>query len=100
MCWEYRGFCIASKIKYLGLSLHGHGLRKDNRGMTHQRIVEIWKQLEAIDNSKVPLYNELFDVLYKGKYQDVYVGILQRHLEDQEKLVLIDMQETFEGKNE
>lgn len=66
--------------------------------MTHQRIIEIWKQLEAIDNAKVPLYNELFDVLYNGRYQEKYVSILQRHLEMQEELVLIDMQETFDGK--
>lgn len=63
--------------------------------MTHQRIVEIWKELEAIDNAKVPLYNELFDMLYGGKYQDVYVGILQKHLDMQQELVLIAMQETF-----
>jgi hypothetical protein len=63
--------------------------------MTHQRIVEIWKALEAIDNSKTELYNELFDEIYQGKYQDVYVGILQKHLDMQQELVLIDMQETF-----
>ncbi len=65
--------------------------------MTHQRIVEIWKQLEAIDNSKVPLYNELFDVLYGGRYQNEYIGIIEGHLEMQQKLVLIDMQETMDG---
>lgn len=65
--------------------------------MTQQRIIEIWKELEAIDNSKVPLYNELFDVLYGGRYQEKYVSILQRHLEIQEELVLIDMQETMDG---
>ena len=63
--------------------------------MTHQRIVEIWKFLEAIDNSKTALYNELFDEIYQGKYDKVYVGILQKHLDMQQDLVLIDMQETM-----
>lgn len=64
--------------------------------MTHQRVIEVWKQVEVSLCSTVDPLNELFSIIYKGRYGKEYMDIIGKLLSVQEDLALIEMRETAE----